>query len=65
MPDLARQNNDSGNSGGGALRITGSGDDQQAIVICPPDGKDTAVLWTKSLTDRADKFCPRDAAPVN
>jgi hypothetical protein len=51
-------------SGGGALRITGSGSDAQAIVICP-DGKDTAVLWNKDMTDHADKFCPRDGASVN
>jgi hypothetical protein len=54
---------DSDNSGGGALRITGSGNDAQAIVICP-DGKDT-ILWSKDVTDHADKFCSRDAAPVN
>jgi hypothetical protein len=32
-------------SGGGTLRITGWGGDEQAIVICP--NKDTAVLWSK------------------
>ena len=44
-------------SGGGALRITGSGADQQAIVICP-DG-DTKVLWSKDVTDHAGKHCKR------
>jgi hypothetical protein len=44
-------------SGGGALRITGAGSDQQAIVICP-DG-DTKVLWSKDVTDHAEKRCKR------
>jgi hypothetical protein len=35
-------------SGGGTLRITGWGGDEQAIVICP--NKDTAVLWSKDVT---------------
>ena len=45
-------------SGGGALRITGWGGDEQAIVICPDNGG-TAVLWNKDITDYAEKFCPR------
>jgi hypothetical protein len=49
---------DSDDSGGGALRITGSGSDQQAIVICP-DGNDTKVVWSKDVTDHADKHCKR------
>lgn len=44
-------------SGGGALRITGSGNDQQAIVICL-DGE-TKVLWSRDVTDHADKHCKR------
>jgi hypothetical protein len=51
---------DSDDSGGGALRITGTGGHQQAIVICP-DG-DTKVLWSKDVTDHAGKHCKRDAA---
>jgi hypothetical protein len=40
---------------GGALHITGSGDDQKAIVICP-NGQQT-TLWSKHKDDREEQLC--------
>jgi hypothetical protein len=48
---------DSNNSGGGALRITGSGSDQKAIVICP-NGQET-ILWSQQKPDHKEQFCSR------
>jgi hypothetical protein len=40
---------------GGALRITGSGGDQKAIVICP-NGSDK-TLWSRKKDDREEHLC--------
>ena len=40
---------------GGALRITGSGGDQKAIVICP--NGDQKTLWSKKKADREEHLC--------
>ena len=40
---------------GGALRITGSGHDQKATVICP-NGTDK-TLWSKKKVNREEKLC--------
>jgi hypothetical protein len=40
---------------GGALRITGSGGDQKAIVICP--NGDEKTIWSKKKTDREEQLC--------
>jgi hypothetical protein len=40
---------------GGALRITGSGGDHKAIVICPNGQQKT--LWSKKKADREEELC--------
>ena len=40
---------------GGALRITGSGDDQKAIAICP--NGDEKTLWSRKKDDREELLC--------
>jgi len=46
---------DDSDSVGGALRITGTGDDQKAIVICP--NGDEKTLWSKKKDDREEHLC--------
>jgi hypothetical protein len=48
---------DSNQSGGGALRITGSGSDQKASVICP--NGDETPLWPQQDPDYKETFCAR------
>jgi hypothetical protein len=55
---------DSNNSGGGALKITGSGSDQIATVICPnsPNSQGT-ILWQQKPDHQKpvpkEQFCSR------
>jgi calcineurin-like phosphoesterase family protein len=48
---------DSSQSGGGALRITGSGSDKKASVICP--NGDQTPLWPQQHPDYKETFCAR------